>query len=60
VIAERRANRTMRHHIRGWITRWDVLRVQGIASDLIVTTADTDYGEDASLTEAPPEDPATE
>jgi len=26
---ERRATRTMRHHIRGWITQWDMLRLYG-------------------------------
>jgi hypothetical protein len=60
VIAERRANRTMRHHIRGWIMQWDVLRLQGVASTLEITTSDSDYSPDATLTEPPTEDPAPE
>jgi hypothetical protein len=60
VIAERRANRTMRHHIRGWIMQWDVLRLQGVASALEITAPGSDYSEDPRLTEAPTEDLAPE
>ena len=49
----RQANRTMRHHIRGWITQWDMLRVAGIDAGVVETVAITDYSEDERLTETP-------
>jgi hypothetical protein len=52
-IGARQANRTMRHHIRGWITQWDMLRVTGIDAHVIETITRSDYTEDESLTEAP-------
>ena len=52
-IGVRQANRTMRHHIRGWITQWDMLRVAGIRGGVIETVSATDYSEDARLTETP-------
>ncbi len=48
-VGERRANRTMRHHIRGWITQWDVLRLQGHMTGLELGTVASNYGETAEL-----------
>ncbi len=52
-VGERRANRTMRHHIRGWITQWDVLRLQGRATALELGTVAANYRETHDLDEAP-------
>lgn len=52
-IAARQANRTMRHHIRGWITQWDMLRIAGIHASVVETVSITDYTEDERLTETP-------
>ena len=54
-IGERRANRTMRHHVRGWITQWDVLRLQGRAARLEHGTVAVNYAETADLDEPPPD-----
>ena len=51
-VGERRANRTMRHHIRGWITQWDVLRLQGRAAGLKLGTIHSNYGESEDFSEA--------
>ncbi len=48
-VGERRANRTMRHHIRGWVTQWDVLRLQGRATALELGTVASNYAETADL-----------
>ncbi len=53
-VGERRANRTMRHHVRGWITQWDMLRLQGRDTDTKVTLIGSNYAETADLDEAPP------
>ncbi|OJY64951.1 MAG: hypothetical protein BGP12_04270 [Rhodospirillales bacterium 70-18] len=55
-IGERRANRTMRHHIRGWIMQWDMLRLEGVAPAVEIEEAPSDYSEDDRLTEPVPED----
>jgi hypothetical protein len=52
-IGARQANRTMRHHIRGWITQWDMLRIAGLRTSVIETVSLTDYTEDERLTETP-------
>jgi hypothetical protein len=52
-IGERRANRTLRHHIRGWITQWDMLRVAGVRTGVSERAAASDYSESALLTETP-------
>ena len=57
-IAERRTNRTMRHHIRGWITEWDMLRLQGASTGLEVSALPTDYRESEDLSAPPPPDDA--
>lgn len=54
-IGERRANRTMRHHVRGWITQWDVLRLQGRVTRLEHGTIAVNYAETSDLDELPPE-----
>lgn len=53
-MVERRANRTMRHHIRGWITQWDVLRLQGRTVGLELGTIVQNYAETQDLAESPP------
>ena len=50
---ERRANRTMRHHIRGWITQWDMLRLQGQAAAIEHGTVRSNYRETSDLDEPP-------
>jgi len=55
-IGERRANRTMRHHIRGWITQWDVLRLQGRQTGLELGTVSANYAETADFDERPVDD----
>jgi hypothetical protein len=57
-VGERRANRTMRHHIRGWITQWDVLRLCGSVGVLEHGTVRQNYAETPDLDEAaaPPAD----
>ena len=52
-LGERRANRTMRHHIRGWITQWDVLRLQGRTTMLELGTVAANYRETSDLDEPP-------
>ncbi len=52
-VGERRANRTVRHHIRGWITQWDVLRLQGRATTLELGTVAANYRETHDLDEPP-------
>jgi hypothetical protein len=55
-LGERRANRTMRHHIRGWITQWDVLRLQRRPTEVELCTVLSNYAEIQELGEPPPED----
>jgi hypothetical protein len=52
-IGERRTNRTMRHHVRSWITQWDVLRLQGRATRTEEETVPSNYAETADLDETP-------
>jgi hypothetical protein len=56
VLAERRANRTMRHHVRGWITEWDMLRLQGTRIGIDVSPIATDYTENTDVTTPPQDD----
>jgi hypothetical protein len=53
-VRERQTSRTIRHHIRGWITQWDVLRLQGRSTGLELRGLVPNYGESADLAEAPP------
>lgn len=50
-VGERRANRTIRHHIRGWITQWDILRLQGHATGIELGTLPSNYTETGDLDE---------
>lgn len=50
-VGERRANRTIRHHIRSWITQWDMLRLQGHATALELGTVAPNYAETADFAE---------
>lgn len=52
-IAARRASLTMRHHVRGWITEWDMLRLQGTHAGIEVSQIDPDYSENADISEPP-------
>lgn len=53
-VGERHARRTIRHHIRGWITQWDVLRLQGRAAAIDERTFRTNYAETTDLDEPAP------
>jgi hypothetical protein len=54
-VGERRTNRTMRHHVRSWITQWDLLRLRGHTTHTEVETVQSNYAETADLDEiAPP------
>ncbi len=55
-IAALRASQTMRHHIRGWITEWDMLRLEGTRTAIQVAPIGTDYSEDDALSEAAADD----
>ena len=48
-IAPPRARQTMRHHIRGWITEWDMLRLQGARTAIQVAPIGSDYSEDETI-----------
>ena len=56
ILAERHTNRTMRHHVRGWITEWDMLRLQGIRTGVDVSPITTDYTENMDFTTVPQDD----
>jgi hypothetical protein len=43
----------MRHHVRSWITQWDVLRLQGRATRTEEETVPSNYAETADLDETP-------
>jgi hypothetical protein len=53
-VGERRTNCTMRHHVRSWITQWDVLRLQGRTTGTEEETVVSNYAETADLDETPP------
>jgi hypothetical protein len=55
--AERRAGRTIRHHVRGWITQWDVQRLLGQATGVEHATLAANYAETVDLADLaePPE-----
>ncbi len=54
---ERTSSRTVRQYIKGWITQWDLQRLDGHAVRLISDGIATNYAEDASLTEPGPDSP---
>jgi hypothetical protein len=49
--AERISSRTMRQYIKGWVTQWDLLRLEGYRVALVSETMATDYTENAALGE---------
>ena len=60
ILAERRANRTMRHHVRGWVTQWDMLRLDGSRAAIDTSAIASDYTENADVTAPAPDDDARE
>ena len=58
--AERTSSRTVRQYIKGWITQWDLYRLEGHGVRLISTGIDSNYAEDASLGTPPAPDDAPE
>jgi hypothetical protein len=53
---ERRATRTKRHHIRSWITQWDMLRLYGRRASVDVEGFRAGYEERDDLTESTDEE----
>lgn len=51
--SERTSSRTMRQYIKGWITQWDLCRLDGSAVRLVSGSIASNYAEDASLAEPP-------
>lgn len=51
----RQANRTLRHHIRGWIAQWDMLRLEGRRAETDVISQTTSYEEDDTLASPSPD-----
>jgi hypothetical protein len=49
--AERTSSRTMRQYIKGWITQWDLLRLEGRDVVLVSGSIASNYTEDPTLTE---------
>ena len=57
---ERTSSRTMRQYIKGWITQWDLRRLEGSEVRLVSEGLASNYSEDATLAEPPelsPEEP---
>ena len=50
---ERTSSRTVRQYIKGWITQWDLRRLDGSEVRLISGAIASNYAEDASLAEPP-------
>ena len=50
-LAERTSSRTMRQYIKGWITQWDLRRLDGSEVLLISGSIASDYTENTSLAE---------
>jgi hypothetical protein len=49
--AERTSSRTMRQYIKGWITQWDLRRLEGSDVLLISGSIASDYTENTSMAE---------
>jgi P-loop Domain of unknown function (DUF2791) len=49
--AERTSSRTMRQFIKGWITQWDLLRLEGLDVLLVSGSIVSNYTEDTTLGE---------
>ena len=48
---DRTSSRTMRQYIKGWITQWDMLRLDRGNVLILDTEIASDYSEDATLEE---------
>ncbi len=53
---ERTSSRTMRQYIKGWVTQWDMLRLDRGDVVLLDDAIASNYTEDEALTEAPAQD----
>jgi hypothetical protein len=51
--AERTSSRTMRQYIKGWITQWDLLRLDGGDVVLVSGSIASNYTQDATFAEPP-------
>jgi hypothetical protein len=58
--SERTATRTMRQHIKSWITQWDLQRLSGITVAIVEETMRGSYEENEGLTQAEPEEAGDE
>jgi hypothetical protein len=46
------ASRTMRQHIKSWVTQWDLLRLHGTVGAIVTATLGVSYAEMPELTDA--------
>ncbi len=51
--AERTSSRTMRQYIKGWITQWDLRRLEGLNVRLVSHGISSNYIEDTAFGEPP-------
>jgi hypothetical protein len=54
--AERTSTRTMRHHVKAWVTQWDMLRLAGARVAIAAETLAGSYDEDAAFAAPAPEE----
>ena len=52
-VAPPTASRTMRQHIKAWVTQWDLLRLEGAVASIVSGTLAASYAEMPELTEPP-------
>ena len=52
-VAARTAAGTLRQHIKGWITYWDLLRLEGAVAPILAETLGINYGETGDLDAVP-------
>ncbi len=55
-IAERLVNRTVRHHVRGWIAQWDIQRLLGDHAGIEIIPIAPDITQDEDFAAPPPDD----
>ena len=55
-MAARRTSLTVRQHIRGWITEWDMLRLHGTYAGVEMSQITSDYSENADVSNPPADD----
>jgi hypothetical protein len=55
-VAPPTASRTMRQHIKSWVTQWDLLRLYGAVGSVVTTTLGVSYAEMPELTDAREDD----